>query len=62
MDSLIKDRVLSLKVLEQQIRKNHDVKSAEATRTSNREIGEHAIISEDVVSAVVAIAILTLRS
>ena len=26
------------------------------------EIGEHAIISEDVVSAVVAIAILTLRS
>ncbi len=61
MDSPINDRVLSLKLTEQQIRNNHNVKSAKAIRANLIEIGESAIISA-VVSAVVAIAIVTLRS
>ncbi len=61
MDSLIKDRAMSLKLMEQQVRKNHTVKSAKLLGLVI-EIGEHAIISAVVVSAVVAIAILTLRS
>ena len=62
MDSPINDRLLSLKLTEQQIRNNHNVKSAKALGlVIEREIGEPAIISA-VVSVAVAIAILTLRS
>ena len=62
MDSPINDRMLILKLTEQQIRNNHNVKSAKALGlVIEREIGEPAIISA-VVSVVVAIAILTLRS
>lgn len=62
MDSPINDRLLSLKLTEQQIRNNHNVKSAKALGlVIEREIVEPAIISA-VVSVVVAIAILTLRS
>jgi hypothetical protein len=64
VDSPINDRLLSLKLTEQQIRNNHNVKSAKALGLvieREREIGEPAIISA-VVSVVVAIAILTLRS
>jgi hypothetical protein len=62
VDSPINDRLLSLKLTEQQIRNNHNVKSAKALGlVIEREIGEPAIISA-VVSVVVAIVILTLRS
>jgi hypothetical protein len=62
VDSPINDRLLSLKLTEQQIRNNHNVKSAKALGlVIEREISEPAIISA-VVSVVVAIAILTLRS
>jgi hypothetical protein len=62
VDSPINDRLLSLKLTEQQIRNNHNVKSAKALGlVIEREIVEPAIISA-VVSVVVAIAILTLRS
>lgn len=53
MDSLINDRLLSLKLTEQQIRNNHNVKSAKALGlVIEREICEPAIISA-VVSVVV---------
>lgn len=53
MDSPINDRLLSLKLTEQQIRNNHNVKSAKALGlVIEREICEPAIISA-VVSVVV---------
>ncbi|MDP8888614.1 MAG: hypothetical protein M3M89_03195 [Thermoproteota archaeon] len=60
MDSPINNRMLSLKLTEQQIRNNYNIRSAKAARTSSRDY-EPAIIST-IVSAVVAIAILTVRS
>jgi hypothetical protein len=46
VDSPINDRLLSLKLTEQQIRNNHNVKSAKALGlVIEREIGEPAIIS-----------------
>ena len=37
MDSPINDRIVSLKLMEQQIRNNYNVKSAKAARASNRD-------------------------
>lgn len=60
MDSPINDRMLSLKLTEEQIRNNYKIRSAKAARASSRD-WRTAIISA-IVSAVVAIVILTVRS